>query len=565
MLCGIGGIVSKRGRNVASQIGMMLREMRNRGPDGVGIATENSIIRSSSGETLRYSEISGSSILGHTRLAIVGGRCGAQPFESCDGKLILEHNGEIYNYKQIRQRLEKNHDFRTRTDSEVIVHLLEEEFDGATSLVHAIRRTVAQLDGIYAMAIRDSTNGTIALVRDRLGVRQLYYAVSDDFIAFASERKALWAAGLSGPIRTLLPNRILLILPDAPLQPIRDLPLWRSAVTVDKRERYRTMKSSVRAYRNALLNSMKKRTQDIDRIGIVFSGGIDSVLLAWIAKKMVPMVTCYTCGFEGSRDIEYSREIAAALDLDLRVSELGVKDVEEMLPEIIHTIEDSNAGQVEVAIPVYGAVRLAHDDGIRVMLTGQGADELFAGYPWYSKIAKLHGYSKMRERMADDLLLLYKETLEREDKISMAHSVEIRVPFLDVEVVKTAMAMDPRLNIDGTRGYTGKLVHREAAVSLGIPDSIAFRTKDAAQHGSGMHEAIDSIARKRGFDESCVTKDHLADLSHREPVGSSQRYGHVYEKERIWAVDPHVQLYLDSISRKSLFARQLSVQMLTRA
>jgi asparagine synthase (glutamine-hydrolysing) len=219
---------------------------------------------------------------------------------------------------------------------------------------------------------------------------------------------------------------------------------------------------------------------------------------------------------------------------------------------------------VEVAIPVYGAVRLAHDDGIRVMLTGQGADELFAGYPWYPKIANLHGYSKMRERMADDLLLLYKESLEREDKISMAHSVELRVPFLDVEVVKTAMAMDPKLNIDGTRGHACKLVHREAAVSLGIPDSIAFRTKDAAQHGSGMHEAIDSIARKRGFDEFSVTTDYLADLSQREPVGSSQRYGHLYEKDRIWTVDPHVQFYLDSISRKSPFARQLSLQMLTR-
>jgi asparagine synthase (glutamine-hydrolysing) len=324
------------------------------------------------------------------------------------------------------------------------------------------------------------------------------------------------------------------------------------------------MKSSVRAYHNALLKSVRKETQDLHHIGIVFSGGIDSVLLAWIAKQMVPMVTCYTCGLEGSRDIEYSREIAGTLDLDLRVSELRVKDVEEMLPEIIHTIEDSNAGQVEVAIPVYGAVRLAHDDGIRVMLTGQGADELFAGYPWYPKIANLHGYSKMRERMADDLLLLYKESLEREDKISMAHSVELRVPFLDVEVVKTAMAMDPKLNIDGTRGHACKLVHREAAVSLGIPDSIAFRTKDAAQHGSGMHEAIDSIARKRGFDEFSVTTDYLADLSQREPVGSSQRYGHLYEKDRIWTVDPHVQFYLDSISRKSPFARQLSLQMLTR-
>ena len=107
-------------------------------------------------------------------------------------------------------------------------------------------------------------------------------------------------------------------------------------------------------------------------------------------------------------------------------------------------IEDSNAGQVEVALPVYAAVKLAHEDGIKVMLTGQGADELFGGYSWYAKVVEKEGYKMLRRHMIEDLLLLYKETLEREDKITMAHSIELREPFLDPEVIKVALATSLR-------------------------------------------------------------------------------------------------------------------------
>lgn len=551
-MCGIGGIISKRDEDVALLVGIMLSQMHNRGPDGVGMAAENGIIQSDSAENLQYSKIHGSNILGHARLAIVGGTCGMQPFQSCDGKLVLEHNGEIYNYKQIRKRLEKNHLFKTHTDSEVIIHLLEDNYNDANGdLLGAIRKTLAELDGIYALAIRDKTTGMVALVRDRIGVRQLYYGQNNDFIAFASEKKPLWSIGISGNVKRVLPNHILLISPDTQIKevPVSDFP----SVT-NIRIRHNTMESAIKTYRDALMESMKKRTQDFQRIGIVFSGGIDSVLVAYMAKQMVPEVVCYTCGLRGSNDIEYSRQIAEQLGLDLQVNELTTDDVERLIPEIIHTIEDSNAGQVEVAIPVYGAVKLAHEQGIRVMLTGQGADELFAGYSWYSKIAESNGYLKMRDHMVEDLLLLYKETLEREDKITMTHSVELREPFLDIDVIKTALEINPKLNVEGSDDIFGKRVHRETAVNLGIPRNIAYRIKEAAQHGSGIHGAIDSIARKNGFGEFRVTEKYLEDLSNREKIGSSQRYGHLYEEQKIWDADPHVQMYLDSISKKALYA-----------
>jgi asparagine synthase (glutamine-hydrolysing) len=265
---------------------------------------------------------------------------------------------------------------------------------------------------------------------------------------------------------------------------------------------------------------------------------------------MVSKVVCYTCGVKGSSDIANARQIADRLGLELKVAELDHDSVEKLVPEVIGVIEDANAGQVEVALPVYGAVRLAHQDGIKVMLTGQGADELFGGYSWYAKVAEKEGYKKLRRHMIEDLLLLYKETLEREDKITMAHSIELREPFLDPEVIRTALGIDLRLNVKGGHDTFGKHVHRRVAQSLGIPKDIAYRVKEAAQHGSGMHDVIGAIAARRGFDDTSVPTSYIDSLAQRERIGSSQRYGYLFGDEKIWTAEPHVQMYLDSISKK---------------
>jgi asparagine synthase (glutamine-hydrolysing) len=544
-MCGIGGILSKKNENVVPLVGAMLSCMINRGPDGAGIAADERSIQSDSFSNLRYQKLSGSSALGHVRLAIVGGTCGQQPFRSCDGRLTVEHNGEIYNYKTIRKRLMKHHKFSTQTDSEVIVHLLEDYFLKKNNLLYAIKKTVAELDGVYAFVVKEEESGTLALVRDKMGVRQIYYGEDDRLFGFASERKALWKIGIKEPTKRVLPCHAVIISPDGTLQEfkIANLPIEST------KKVYKTMASAVSIYEKALLASMKKRTQDFDRVGIIFSGGIDSVIIAWLAKKMVPEVICYTGGIRGSNDIVYARQIAKKLNLKLRVNELTQDEVEEMIPEVINTIEDTNAGQVEVAIPVYAAVKLAHEDGINVMFSGQAADELFGGYAWYARVIEKEGYQKLRDHMTQDLLLLYKETLEREDKITMAHSIEMREPFLDIEVIRCSMGMDLKLNIKGASDILGKHVHRKLAQKLGIPKNIAYRIKEAAQHGSGMHSIFDTIARKHGFDESTISKKYLDVLQTREKMGSSQRYGYLFENEKMWIAEPHVQMYLDSISK----------------
>jgi asparagine synthase (glutamine-hydrolysing) len=545
-MCGIAGVLSKEGENVAPIVGMMLSRMVKRGPDGAGIATEESIVRSASVKALATSSVCGKSVLGHSRLAIVGGTCGSQPFRSCDGRLTVEHNGEIYNYKKLRARLEGDHKFSTLTDSEVVVHLLEDNYQDC-SLLDAIRKTAAQLDGIYALAIRDERTGEIALVRDPIGVRPMYYGENDRLIAFASERKGLWEAGIREPTHRVLPGHALMISREGNFSQARVTP----APAASGAPSLVSMGAAVDAYERALVKSMKKRTQDIEKMGIIFSGGIDSVLVAYLASKMVPEVVCYTAGMEGSSDLDHARDIASKLGLDLHVKELGQNEVEKLVPEIMDVIEDSNAGQVEVAIPIYCAIQLASRQGIRIMLTGQGADELFGGYSWYSQVASREGFGTLRRHMVDDLMLLYKETLEREDKISMAHSVEMREPFLDRDVIAVSMDIDLRLNVKKDDRF-GKRVHRKLAQMLGIPKEIAFRPKEAAQHGSGVHSALDAVARRNGFDEEAVTAGYLQSLALKEKMGSSQRYGYLFEKQqKMWIAEPHVQMYLDSIARAS--------------
>ncbi len=562
-MCGIAGILNSK-QDVTGLVTKMLSTMATRGPDGIGLATESDTVYLQSIADFNPNLIRGKNVLGHSRLAIVGGHDGSQPFFGCNKKFSLLHNGEIYNYKELRKKL-VNHNFLTDTDSEVIIHLLEEEYTKNNgNFLNSIKKSIEQLDGIFSIVIKEESTGKIVLVRDRLGVRPLYYLQDKDFFMFASEKKAFWAIQIFHSIKSVPPASIVIV--DRTKKDSNNEILSYDLKKLVSREKYvatsrtntilyQNTNSAIKAYRDSLINSVKKRTQDLKKIGIIFSGGIDSVLIAFLAKRFVPEVICYTCGIESSHDIQFAKHVSKLLDFTLKVREFTQDEVEKLLPKIMYIIEDNNVGQVEVAIPVFGAVNLAQEDDIRVMLTGQGADELFGGYSWYPKIIQKKGYTKTQDLMFEDLNLLYKETLEREDKITMANSIEVREPYLDSNVVKTALQTNLRLNVrnhNNVPDSLGKRIHRLLAKQIGIPEEISYRIKEAAQHGSGIHFILDNIARKNGYDETKVTNEYLDYLKIREKIGSSQRYGHYFEKEKIWSIDPHIQLYLDTISSKIL-------------
>jgi asparagine synthase (glutamine-hydrolysing) len=554
-MCGIGGLISLDSTNVIPLAKTMMKSMNKRGPDGTGLFIDNRLYQYESPEKILCNSPNTKLALGHNRLAIVGDRQHIQPFQSCDGKLVMEHNGEIYNYKMLKENLKKEHHFVSNTDSEVVVHLLEHYYKetGFSDLLKAIRKTVADIDGIYALAIKDENEDKIYLVRDRLGIRQIYYGQNDKVIGFASERKGLWQIGIKEPTFSLLPGHCV-ILSDKISSPIK---ISEPPINYSNEPTFSNLEDAILSYKTALYNSIKKRSQDLSRIGIIFSGGIDSVLIAKITKELVPHVTCYTSGIAGSDDIKFSKLIADELDLDLKINELDVKDIENMLPNILNIIETNNSTQAEVSIPIFGALNLAAKDGLRVVFTGQGADELFGGYPWYFKIVSKYGYSKLKEYMIQDLLLLYKETLEREDKLAMANSIEMREPFLDSDVVKTATSINMNLNIFNNNDIFGKRVHRELAIRVGIPKDIAYREKQAAQHGAGIHGILTKIAEKNGFNKKMVTKEYITNIAKREKLGSSERYGYLFDAKTSWNSSPWVQLYLDKLNNLNQIACEI--------
>ena len=554
-MCGIGGLISLDSTNVIPLAKTMMKSMNKRGPDGTGLFIDNRLYQYESPEKILCNSPNTKLALGHNRLAIVGDRQHIQPFQSCDGKLVMEHNGEIYNYKILKEKLKKEHHFVSNTDSEVVVHLLEHYYKetGFSDLLKAIRKTVADIDGIYALAIKDENEDKIYLVRDRLGIRQIYYGQNDKVICFASERKGLWQIGIKEPTFSLLPGHCV-ILSDKISSPIK---ISEPPINYSNEPTFSNLEDAIFSYKNALYNSIKKRSQDLSRIGIIFSGGIDSVLIAKITKELVPHVTCYTSGIAGSDDIKFSKLIADELDLDLKINELDVKDIEDMLPNILNIIETNNSTQAEVSIPMFRALNLAAKDGLRVVFTGQGADEVFGGYPWYFKIVSKYGYSKLKEYMIQDLLLLYKETLEREDKLAMANSIEMREPFLDSDVVKTATSINMKLNIFNNNDIFGKRVHRELAIQVGIPKDIAYREKQAAQHGAGIHGILTKIAEKNGFNKKMVTKEYITNIAKREKLGSSERYGYLFDAKTSWNSSPWVQLYLDKLNNLNQIACEI--------
>ncbi len=541
-MCGIAGVVSANDDATSSHLRIMLESMQHRGPDGAGLMLGGEVEHKDKLEDINFNR-KGKIGLGHVRLAITGGALGLQPFQSKDGKLSLLHNGEIYNYREIREDLSNEFEFETNTDSEVIIRLIEKHYRG--NLTETVKKVLPLLDGVWAIAITDNKETVIA--RDKIGVRQIYFLSDANTFTFASEKKPLWAlGGKDAVIQRLLPGHMAVINESG----VEDITYW-SSESIKPTNHIEDKKQAIEAYRRVIQEAVRKRVAGKDRVGLIFSGGIDSFLIAYEVQQLGVGFTCYTAGRDGAPDIQWAKQLAEQFDFPLKVKMLSVDDIGELVPEIIRDIEDYSLNQVEVSVPIYASVRMAQENGERVLLSGQGADELFGGYPWYPTIADEESYDSFERYSWEDAFLLYKECLEREDKITMAHSIELRVPFLDPEVVKVAFQISPRLKIDEGNDILGKRIHREYCVARGIPENIAFRKKEAAQHGANVHDAFEELADKNGITEELLkSAGYDPDQTVMEKLGSSSRYGYRYGDHHLWKPLPQVQYYLDSQADK---------------
>ncbi|ASI99594.1 asparagine synthase (glutamine-hydrolyzing) [Thermococcus celer] len=469
-MCLIAGGV---GENLKEKFVRMILAGKHRGPDSFGVWTNEGIMKSD--DFSRVDEIPEGNIgLLQCRLAMTGSPAYTQPFHN---ELTLAHNGEIYNYSHLRNYLEgKGVSFETDVDSEVILRLLEYLLEGGLNIWRAVRKAMTMLEGDYAVALSDG--GRIYLFRDPVGVRPLYYSPRG---FFASERKVLWAIGEEAvPVN---PGELVVIS--------RGGVEKRKVFTITELRKSLRPERARRALANVLTHAVKVRTGR--RTGILFSGGLDSSIIALLASRYSD-VTLYTAGAEGSPDLEWARKVSELLGLPLKERVFDVDDVRDAVPEVIFAIEEPNPMNLAIGLPLYFATGLAREDGCRLLLSGQGADELFGGYAKYLENPGL---------MERDLLELGERNLARDDKIAMLNSVEVRVPFLDLSVVSVALGTPLGSKIgEGVR----KAILRKVAVDLGLPREIAERGKKAAQYGSRSQRLLERLAKAEGLSLSEYTQ-----------------------------------------------------------
>ena len=463
-------------------------------------------------------------------------------------KPTVIYDGHLYDFKDTTSRLSRVQHRVNETAADSLAHLLG---DLPGNLEQKVRRALISLDGDYALAARGIDQ--ILIARDHLGTKPLYFAESEHLSAFASNKKPLWKIGLEEikPLRA----GTLAILDQEGVSVRRASPLRKRTVEIS------SMARAVNTYEQAFRSAMTKRLGVMNharKVGVLLSGGVDSCLIAKmlhdIASSMGMEMIAYSVGLPESPDLDFAREFAGELSIKHRMKILSLDVVKEYIPKVIEAAEDSDFVQVETGIGLYAALEMASHDGVTGVLSGQGPDELWGGYSWYPKVLGRDGRQELCRRMWDDFTRADIETLDRENKIAMAHGIELFFPFLDTEVIDVAMSVASELKVTSEEDNLGKHPHRQLAIQMGISEKYANREKLAIQHGTGIHGVLDNIAKRNGFDPSLV-KDigYRSEEITTEKMGSSARYGYRYIDKKLWQVPQHVQLFLHALAyRKGL-------------
>lgn len=472
----------------------MLSMLSHRGPDSAGILIDGEIIVEKTPKQLDTHSITGKLALGHTHLTVTNSEKTPQPLTDCLGKLATTCDGTLFNSEKIRSHL-TNHHFHTDSSCEVLAHLIEENYSG--NLLEAVKTSLPKLYGVYALAV--ASENEIAVARDPVGLKPLYLGENDEFVAFASERKALWKIGIK-KTAPLPPGYAALLTKEGQyVSPALTL----IKPPIEKLD----METAAARLKDTLYEAFATHTRGVGKLGIAFSGGLDSSLAAKIISDLGEKAVLYTAGLEGAPDVKAAEEVCSNLGIELQTKILTPENLETYIPKVIYAIEEADIIKVAIALPLYITAELVHSDEIKVMATGQGADELFGGYARYRNILMREGYQQLHENLWSDLVAMHKMNLQRDDAVAMANMVELRAPYLDVNVIKTAMSIPPSFKISGPEDTLKKQILRRVAKMVGLPANIVDRPKKAIQYGSGVEKAVKTLAKKSGKSIENYLKD----------------------------------------------------------
>ncbi|MGI8632731.1 MAG: asparagine synthase B [Solirubrobacterales bacterium] len=467
------GIAAEYGHSESDDAQAMLDRIAHRGPDGEGLVRLDH------------------AWLGHRRLSIVDLEGGSQPLErdhpSEEHEMWLVGNGEIYNHEGLRESLE-DHIFSSRSDNEVALHLMSERGPDA----------LAELIGMYAFCAA-GTEGQFVAARDPVGIKPLYWAKRNGSVRFASEMRAFDAEWL--PHVEVFP-------PGHHWTPEDGLQRFANAVPAGATEAVEgPTDAGAEAPDDVLVKTREVLIQAVDRrlmadvpVGVFLSGGLDSSLIAAIAARRLAergeTLKTFAVGVEGSADIVAARVVAEYLGTEHRECTYTASEAHEILPEVVRSIESFDPSLVRSAVPNYMLARFTAQH-VKVVLTGEGADELFAGYEY------LREHQGEPQVLQDELVRivhgLHDLNLQRCDRVTMAHGLEARVPFLDRDVVEHCLSLPTGWKFAGPDQQEKRLLRR--AFNDWLPEEILWRGKEQFGDGSGAADVLTAEIEESISDE----------------------------------------------------------------
>ncbi|MGY5848899.1 asparagine synthase B [Salegentibacter sp. F14] len=474
-MCGILAVIGDRlSKEKVSDIS---KRMSHRGPDESGLEITKE-----------------GYLLSHERLAIVDLQTGQQPIKGT-GEAWMIHNGEIYNHQALRENELKNHQFRTTGDSEVIVHMYEEYgYD-----------FVDKLDGVFAFVVVKGKDFIAA--RDPIGVKPLYYGTDEDgAIWFASEMKALsdqctnFAAFPPGHYYTPKTGFVEYYKPD-----------WYDYTKADK-------DLDLEKLRESLIAATKKRLMADVPLGVLLSGGLDSSLTSSIAARLMrdskQKLHSFSIGLDASApDLIAARKVAEYLGTEHHEIYFTVEEGIEILKKLVWHLETYDVTSIRASTPMYFLSKAIKEKGVKVVLSGEGADEIFGGYLYFKNAPSADEFQKETIRRVQRLATA---DCLRADKSTMAHGLEARVPFLDKDFLEVAMETQAKYKMPKTYDGVEKYIVRKAFDTPDepfLPEEVLWRQKEQFSDGVGYSWIDELIA----YASARVSDQEMAEAADKYP------------------------------------------------
>jgi asparagine synthase (glutamine-hydrolysing) len=348
-----------------------------------------------------------------------------------------------------------------------------------------LQTLMEQADGDYSFLM--VKNGWVAAGRDPIGVQPLYFGENRDIVAFASNKKALWKLGVETP-KSFPPGNLGFANKEGfKFKTVKTLTYTEPKAT--------TMDTAAKQLQILLEESIKRRVQGLKEVAVAFSGGLDSSVVAFLASKCGVKVNLLHVSLENQPETEEAMKAADELNLPLQVHLFKDSDVENILPKVVALIEEPDPIKASIGVPFYWAAENASESGFKVMLAGQGADELFGGYQRYVNECCKDGSEATRKTMFGDVVRIHESNLERDLKITGFFDVELRLPFGSFDLVEFALGLPVEFKIENKTDTLRKLVLRKMALDAGLPATIAQKPKKAVQYSTGINDAVKRIAK----------------------------------------------------------------------